>query len=96
VLVLAVESLAIWPHYLAFFNGFVGGPDKGPEYLVDSNLDWGQELSNLKKYVARTRSRDSASATSATPAWITTSSTTCTCPGPTRPTSEPRWTVSRR
>ena len=52
VLVLAVESLAVWPHYLAFFNGFVGGPDKGPEYLVDSNLDWGQELSNLKKYVA--------------------------------------------
>jgi hypothetical protein len=51
VLVLMVESLAIWPHYLAFFNGFVGGPDKGPEYLVDSNLDWGQELSDLKQYV---------------------------------------------
>jgi 4-amino-4-deoxy-L-arabinose transferase-like glycosyltransferase len=52
VLVLAVESAAIWPHYLAFFNGFAGGPDKGPEYLVDSNLDWGQDLYNLKKYVA--------------------------------------------
>jgi hypothetical protein len=51
VLVLAVESAAIYPHYLAFFNGFAGGPDNGPRYLVDSNLDWGQDLYNLKKYV---------------------------------------------
>jgi 4-amino-4-deoxy-L-arabinose transferase-like glycosyltransferase len=51
-LALVVESVAIWPHYLAFFNRFAGGPDKGPEYLVDSNLDWGQDLLNLKKYLA--------------------------------------------
>jgi hypothetical protein len=51
-LVLAVESVAIYPHYLAFFNGFAGGPDNGPRYLVDSNLDWGQDLNNLKKYLA--------------------------------------------
>ncbi|MGA2328150.1 MAG: glycosyltransferase family 39 protein [Bryobacteraceae bacterium] len=51
-LVLAVESVAIYPHYLAFFNGFAGGPDNGPHYLVDSNLDWGQDLNNLKKYLA--------------------------------------------
>ena len=52
VLVLAVESVAIYPHYLAFFNGFAGGPENGPRYLVDSNLDWGQDLVNLKKYLA--------------------------------------------
>ena len=52
VLVLAVESVAVYPHYLAFFNGFAGGPENGPRYLVDSNLDWGQDLVNLKKYLA--------------------------------------------
>lgn len=51
-LVLAVESVAIYPHYLAFFNGFAGGPENGRRYLVDSNLDWGQDLLNLKKYLA--------------------------------------------
>jgi len=35
VLVLAVESLAIWPHYWRSSTGSLGGPDKGPEYLVD-------------------------------------------------------------
>jgi hypothetical protein len=52
VLVLAVESVAVYPHYLAFFNGFAGGPENGARYLVDSNLDWGQDLVNLKKYLA--------------------------------------------
>jgi hypothetical protein len=48
---LAVESLAIYPHYLAFFNVLAGGPGNGPRYLVDSNLDWGQDLKNLKLYM---------------------------------------------
>lgn len=51
LVVLAVESAAIYPHYLAFFNVFAGGPDNGPKYLVDSNLDWGQDLKNLKTYL---------------------------------------------
>ncbi len=50
---LAAESLAIHPHYLAFFNVAAGGPDNGPNYLVDSNLDWGQDLKNLKNYLDR-------------------------------------------
>lgn len=50
---LAVESLAIHPHYLAFFNVAAGGPGNGPRYLVDSNLDWGQDLKNLKIYADR-------------------------------------------
>jgi dolichyl-phosphate-mannose--protein O-mannosyl transferase len=48
----AVESAAIYPHYLAFFNVFAGGPNNGPRYLVDSNLDWGQDLKNLKLYAS--------------------------------------------
>jgi 4-amino-4-deoxy-L-arabinose transferase-like glycosyltransferase len=44
-------SCCIHPHYLAYFNELAGGPDNGYEYLVDSNLDWGQDLKGLKKYM---------------------------------------------
>ena len=45
------SSLGIYPHYLAYFNETVGGPDKGYNYLVDSNLDWGQDLKGLGIYM---------------------------------------------
>jgi hypothetical protein len=48
---LAVESIAIYPDYLAFFNFFCGGPKAGPRYLLDSNIDWGQDLKKLRRYV---------------------------------------------
>ncbi|HXI83647.1 MAG TPA: glycosyltransferase family 39 protein [Verrucomicrobiae bacterium] len=49
---LAVTELAfVCPHYLAFFNQFAGGPRNGHEYLVDSNLDWGQDLKSLKHWM---------------------------------------------
>lgn len=44
-------TLAIHPHYLAYFNEAAGGPDKGYRYLVDSNLDWGQDLKGLAVYL---------------------------------------------
>ena len=50
---LIISSLAIFPDYLAYFNPLTGGPANGYKYLVDSNLDWGQELGNLKKYMDR-------------------------------------------
>jgi hypothetical protein len=31
-------------HYLAYFNELGGGPANGYKELVDSNLDWGQDL----------------------------------------------------
>jgi hypothetical protein len=46
-----IGTVALSPHYLAYFNEFVGGPDNGFRYLVDSNLDWGQDLKHLKKYM---------------------------------------------
>lgn len=46
----AYSVLAIYPHFLAYFNELVGGPDKGYLYVVDSNLDWGQDLKRLKKW----------------------------------------------
>jgi hypothetical protein len=44
-------GLSIYPHQLAYFNEFVGGPANGYKYLVDSNLDWGQDLAGLKDYM---------------------------------------------
>ena len=45
------EALAVYPDYLAYFNQLVGGPQKGYRHLVDSNLDWGQDLKGLKDYM---------------------------------------------
>jgi hypothetical protein len=47
----AVEAALIWPHYLAYFNQFVGGPRHGYRHLVDSSLDWGQDLPGLKRWL---------------------------------------------
>jgi len=47
----ACESTTVHPHYLAFFNQLVGGPKNGHKYLADSNIDWGQDLKNLKKWM---------------------------------------------
>ncbi|RII26154.1 MAG: hypothetical protein CXR31_10625 [Geobacter sp.] len=44
-------SLYVAPHYLAYFNEAVGGPGNGYKYLVDGNLDWGQDLKGLKKFM---------------------------------------------
>jgi hypothetical protein len=51
VLLTALESTFAYPHYLAFFNFAAGGRDRGADYLVDSNLDWGQDLKHLKTYI---------------------------------------------
>jgi hypothetical protein len=46
-----ISSLLIFPHYLSYFNELVGGSDNGHNYLIDSNLDWGQDLKVLKKWI---------------------------------------------
>ena len=45
----------VYPHYLAYFNELAGGPRNGHEKLVDSNLDWGQDLIGLREWIARHR-----------------------------------------
>jgi hypothetical protein len=49
---LVIESLSIYPDYLAFFNWASGGPANGPRYLLDSNIDWGQDAKKLGRYMA--------------------------------------------
>lgn len=47
----AAGTLRNHPDHLAYFNELVGGPEQGYRYLVDSNLDWGQDLKGLKTYM---------------------------------------------
>jgi len=46
-----IGAARIFPHDLAYFNELAGGPDNGYHFLVDSNLDWGQSLIELKAYL---------------------------------------------
>jgi len=49
----ALTAFLVWPHYLSYFNQLVGGSSNGYKFLSDSNLDWGQDLKNLKIYVEK-------------------------------------------
>ena len=52
-----VESAAIRPDYLAYFNQFAGGPSQGYRHLADSSLDWGQDLPSLKQWLDEQRAQ---------------------------------------
>jgi hypothetical protein len=39
------------PHHLAYFNELAGPSDRARRILLDSNLDWGQDLGRLKTYL---------------------------------------------
>lgn len=44
------SSLWIYPHSMSYFNEAAGGPIRGRWYLLDANLDWGQDLFYLTKW----------------------------------------------
>jgi hypothetical protein len=45
------EYALAYPNTLAFFNVFAGGGRNGFRSLADSNVDWGQDLKPLKKWM---------------------------------------------
>ena len=45
-----LSSLWTYPHSLSYFNEAAGGPLRGHDHLVDSNIDWGQDLLYLKEW----------------------------------------------
>lgn len=47
---LLAESISAAPNYIAYFNVAVGGSRGGIRLLGDSNLDWGQDLTLLRKW----------------------------------------------
>ena len=48
-----VENIRVYPYYLTYFNQAVGGPLNGYKYVVDSNLDWGQDLKRLSDWIEK-------------------------------------------
>lgn len=53
-IVAALIGAALWihPHYLSYFNLAAGGPANGYRVLIDSNVDWGQDLLRLRQWMA--------------------------------------------
>ncbi len=47
------SSLWYYPHSLSYFNELAGGPKGGHHHLGNSNIDWGQDLLNLRRWLAR-------------------------------------------
>lgn len=47
------SSLWCYPSSLAYFNELARGPRNGHRYLLDSNLDWGQDLLYLRRWLER-------------------------------------------
>jgi hypothetical protein len=46
-----VSSLTVYPCSLSYFNEVAGGPLCGHAFLVDSNIDWGQDLLRLRDWL---------------------------------------------
>jgi len=53
LIIYLINFKTIAPDYLSYFNELVGGPKNGYKYLVDSNLDWGQDLPGLKQFMEK-------------------------------------------
>ena len=57
----AASSLRAFPNYLSYSNELWGGPSKTYRVLTDSNVDWGQGLPAVKRYLETH---------AATPCWL--------------------------
>ncbi|MGD9858222.1 MAG: hypothetical protein AB7U20_25050, partial [Planctomycetaceae bacterium] len=47
------SSLWVYPHSLSYFNEAAGGPAQGHEHLIDANVDWGQDLFELRDWLRK-------------------------------------------
>jgi hypothetical protein len=47
-----VSFVLATPRYLSYFNVVAGGPRGATEHFVDSNIDWGQDLIRLKRWMS--------------------------------------------
>ncbi|MEK7537746.1 MAG: hypothetical protein AAB619_02115 [Patescibacteria group bacterium] len=50
VLTVSVATLA-WPHTIGYYNGLIGGTAQGHRYVLDSNLDWNQDIWRLRRFL---------------------------------------------
>ena len=51
LLLFVSETCLTWPNYLSYFNSLAGGSRQGYRHLVDSSLDWGQDLPALRQWL---------------------------------------------
>jgi hypothetical protein len=52
-----IESAWIAPNYTEFFNAAAGGPERGAQYLIDSNIDFGQDVARLAEWLHSDQAR---------------------------------------
>lgn len=45
------SSLRVHPHYTSYFNSVSGGPTNGWRLLGFSNVDWGQDLAKVERWI---------------------------------------------
>jgi len=45
--------ISVGPSFLAYFNEVAGGPNNGYKFVVDSNLDWGQDILRLSRFIEK-------------------------------------------
>lgn len=48
---LIVTAAAAWPHTIGYFNALAGGTSGGHRILLDSNLDWNQDIWRLQSWL---------------------------------------------
>lgn len=46
-----LSAFWVYPHVLTYFSPLVGGSRNGGNIVLDSNLDWGQDLKKLKTFM---------------------------------------------
>lgn len=53
-----LSVIFVYPSFLAYFNEIAGGSDKGYKFVVDSNLDWGQDILRLANFIEKNDIRE--------------------------------------
>lgn len=48
-----LHPMCYYPYHISYFNELAGGPAGGYRYLLDANVDWGQDLIRLKDWQQR-------------------------------------------
>jgi len=48
-----ISSMLCFPHSHSYFNEMAGGPTAGPKHMLDSNVDWGQDVHRVRDWLAK-------------------------------------------
>lgn len=53
VISMIIVQIKTFPNEIGYFTSFAGGSKNGPNILLDSNLDWGQDLPKLAAFMKK-------------------------------------------